>query len=75
MVLRVASNCCLVGSVPAGSVVGIELSDHAVQLARDFLSERRLDNVEVRQGNAAETGLPRESFDLVTARLVLVEHS
>jgi SAM-dependent methyltransferase len=28
--------------------------------------------VEVRQGNAAETGLPRESFDLATARLVLV---
>jgi SAM-dependent methyltransferase len=57
---------------PTGTVVGIELSEHAVQLARDFLSERRLDNVEVRQGNAAETGLPRESFDLVTARLVLV---
>jgi SAM-dependent methyltransferase len=57
---------------PLGSVVGVELSDHAVQLARSFLSERRIDNVEVRQGNAAETGLPRESFDLVTARLVLV---
>jgi SAM-dependent methyltransferase len=57
---------------PLGSVVGVELSDHAVQLARSFLSERRLDNVEVRQGNAAETGLPRESFDLATARLVLV---
>jgi ubiquinone/menaquinone biosynthesis C-methylase UbiE len=57
---------------PVGSVVGIELSDHAVQLAREFLSERRIDNVEVRQGNAAETGLPRESFDLATARLVLV---
>jgi len=57
---------------PTGSVVGVELSDHAVQLARSFLSERRLDNVEVRQGNAAETGLPREAFDLATARLVLV---
>src|ERR1700681_1288045 len=57
---------------PTGSVVGVELSDHAVQLARSFLSERRLDNVEVRQGNAAETGLPRESFDLATASLVLV---
>jgi hypothetical protein len=31
-----------------------------------------MDNVQVRQGNAAETGLPRESFDLATARLVLV---
>jgi len=28
--------------------------------------------VEVRQGNAAATGLPRERFDLATARLVLV---
>src|SRR5271154_3459745 len=57
---------------PTGSVVGVELSDHAVQLAREFLSERQIENVEVRQGNAAETGLPRESFDLATARLVLV---
>jgi ubiquinone/menaquinone biosynthesis C-methylase UbiE len=57
---------------PAGSVVGVELSDHAVQLAREFLSLRRINNVEVRQGHAADTGLPRESFDLATARLVLV---
>lgn len=57
---------------PTGSVIGVELSDHAVQLAREFLSERRISNVEVRQGNAAATGLPREQFDLATARLVLV---
>jgi len=56
---------------PAGSVVGIELSEEAVQLARKFLSDRRIHNVEVRQGNAA-AGLPKESFDLATARLVLV---
>jgi ubiquinone/menaquinone biosynthesis C-methylase UbiE len=55
-----------------GSVVGVELSDHVVQLALEFLAERRLNNVEVRQGNAAATGLPRERFDLATARLVLV---
>jgi ubiquinone/menaquinone biosynthesis C-methylase UbiE len=57
---------------PAGSVVGIELSAHSVQLAREFLAERRINNVEVRQGNAFDTGLPKESFDLATARLVLV---
>jgi len=57
---------------PTGSVVGVELSDHAVQLAREFLSERRINNVEVRQGHAADTGLPRGWFDLATARLVLV---
>src|ERR1700692_2092128 len=52
---------------PTGSVVGVELSELAVQLAREFLSERQINNVEVRQGNAADTGLPRESFDLATA--------
>jgi len=57
---------------PEGSVVGIELSEEAVQLARKFLSDRRIHNVEVRQGNAAAAGLPKESFDLATARLVLV---
>lgn len=57
---------------PAGSVVGVELSQHAAELAREFLRERRINNVEVRQGHAADTGLPREYFDLVTARLVLV---
>jgi ubiquinone/menaquinone biosynthesis C-methylase UbiE len=57
---------------PTGSVFGIELSDHAVSLAREFLSERGIRNVEVRQGNAAATNLPRNQFDLATARLVLV---
>jgi len=55
-----------------GSVTCVELNDHAVQLAREFLSDRRINNVEVRQGNAAATGLPRKRFDLATARLVLV---
>ena len=57
---------------PAGSVIGVELSDHAVQLAREFLFARGITNVEVRQGNAAATGLARDRFDLATARLVLV---
>jgi len=55
-----------------GSVDGVELSEDAVRLAQQFLSERRINNVEVRQGNAASTGLPRDWFDLATARLVLV---
>jgi ubiquinone/menaquinone biosynthesis C-methylase UbiE len=55
-----------------GSVVGVEVSEHAVELARRFLSERRITNAEVRQGDAKATGLPRGSFDLATARLVLV---
>ena len=57
---------------PTGSVVGIEVSDHAVQLAQAFLVERGIRNVEVRRGHAAATNLPRNQFDLATARLVLV---
>src|SRR5262249_18102197 len=57
---------------PQGAVVGLELSQEAVQLARQFVAERHLGNVEVLQGDAHATGLPRASFDLATARLVLV---
>ncbi len=57
---------------PDGSVVGVEANEHAVDLARRFVTEHRLGNVEVRHGDAKVTGLPRQSFDLATARLVLV---
>ncbi len=57
---------------PGGFVVGVEMSDEAVTLARRFLQDNRLSNAEVRQGNGKSTGLPRQSFDLATARLVLV---
>jgi ubiquinone/menaquinone biosynthesis C-methylase UbiE len=55
-----------------GAVVGIEMSEEAVGLARAFLADLQIGNVEVRQGDAKATGLPRGSFDLATARLVLV---
>lgn len=57
---------------PAGSVVGVEMNEHAVQHARRFVAEEGLTNVEVRLGNGKTTGLPRAAFDLATARLVLV---
>ena len=57
---------------PEGSVVGMERGEDAVGLARTFLQERGLTNVEILQGDARATGLPRGSFDLATARLVLV---
>ena len=57
---------------PTGSVVGVERSEEAVKLAREFVSERKLTNVEVLNGDARATGLPRGTFDLATARLVLV---
>jgi len=57
---------------PTGSVTGVEMSDDAVTMARRFVAERGLTNVEVRHGNGKATGLPRASFDVATARLVLV---
>ena len=57
---------------PAGHVVGLEKSEQFVELAREFVSTRHLGNVEVLQGDAKATGLPRGSFDVGHARLVLV---
>ena len=55
-----------------GTVVGVERNPEAVELAQTLVRERGLDNVQVLQRDARATGLPRGSFDLVTARLVLV---
>lgn len=55
-----------------GKVVGLERSEPTVVLARQFIAEHCLRNVEVLQGEAKATGLPRASFDVVHARLVLV---
>jgi len=57
---------------PQGTVVGVERSAEEVQVARKFVAERHLDTVEVLQADARATGLPHASFDLATARLVLV---
>lgn len=57
---------------PQGSVVGLETSPHFASLARQFVADRKLINVEIVQGDAKATGLPRASFDVVFARLVLV---
>ena len=55
-----------------GKVVGLERSESTVQLARQFIAKHNLRNVEVLHGDAKVTGLLRASFDLVHARLVLV---
>jgi ubiquinone/menaquinone biosynthesis C-methylase UbiE len=57
---------------PKGKVVGLERSESTVRLARKFVAERQLRNVEVLEADAKSTGLPRASFDVVHARLVLV---
>lgn len=55
-----------------GRVIGVERSAEQVERARRFAAERGLSNVELLHGDARATGLPDASFDLVTARLVLV---
>ncbi|MBZ9656692.1 methyltransferase domain-containing protein [Phyllobacterium lublinensis] len=57
---------------PTGSVLGIERSPHFVEQARRFAADHGLQQVEVREGDAYETRLPRASFDGAHMRLVLV---
>jgi SAM-dependent methyltransferase len=57
---------------PAGRVIGIERSPDAVALARKFVADSQLANVEILLGDARAPGLMPATFDLVTARLVLV---
>lgn len=57
---------------PQGSVLGIERSTHFVEQARRFVNDHALAQVEVREGDAYDTGLPRRSFDGAHMRLVLV---
>lgn len=57
---------------PAGSVLGIERSPHFVELARRFVNDHALPQIEIREGDAYATGLPRASFDGAHMRLVLV---
>jgi len=44
---------------PNGSVLGIERSPHFVELARRFVNDHALTQVEIREGDAYDTGLPR----------------
>lgn len=55
-----------------GSVIGVERSTEQVERARQFLADSRVTNVSVLDRDARDTGLESQSFDLATARLVLV---
>ena len=55
-----------------GRVVGVERSDEQVERARQFVAAGCLTNVDVLQADARRTGLAEGTFDLATARLVLV---
>jgi ubiquinone/menaquinone biosynthesis C-methylase UbiE len=56
----------------SGRVVGIERNEDAVALAQAMARTKNLGNFEVLHRDARNTGLPKDSFDLVTLRLVLV---
>ena len=55
-----------------GKVVGVERSTEQVERARQFVSDSHWTNVDVLVADARATGLPEKTFDLATARLVLV---
>jgi len=57
---------------PAGQVVGVERDRGSVATARRFVADRALRNVSVIERDAAATAIPEASFDLVHARLLLV---
>jgi ubiquinone/menaquinone biosynthesis C-methylase UbiE len=55
-----------------GKVLGLDLDERTIDLARLNIREKGLSNVEVRQANIKKTGLPKASFDIAHMRLVLV---
>ena len=57
---------------PTGHVIGVERLALAVAQARRLVLDRGLVNVEIIHADARHTKLPRETFDLVTARMVLL---
>jgi ubiquinone/menaquinone biosynthesis C-methylase UbiE len=57
---------------PTGRVIGVERDRQSVAIAKRFVADQALQNVEVIQRDAAVTGLQAASFDFVHARLLLV---
>jgi len=79
--MKVADFGCGVGAVTrmmaemvgsSGSVMGIDSSEAQVEQATDFCRSAGLTNVEFRVADACNTGLPRESFDMVYCRFLLL---
>jgi SAM-dependent methyltransferase len=57
---------------PTGLVTAVDIDPAHVAFARKFVADRGLENVEVVQSDARAMNLPAASFDLVHARLLLV---
>jgi len=55
-----------------GVVIGIEREPRYAEMARTELKERHLRNARVIDGDALKSGLEKNSYDLVHARLVLI---
>jgi SAM-dependent methyltransferase len=71
---RVLDVCCGSGASaipaadavgPEGSVLGIDLSQNLLELAREKAKSRRLQNVEFRAGDMLDPGVPDAHFDAV----------
>jgi SAM-dependent methyltransferase len=56
---------------PAGRVLGLEADPALLAAARSYADREGLENLELLRGDPFDSGLPRESFDLVHARFVL----
>ena len=78
--MRVAEIGCGVGHTarwvstevgPGGSVAGVDSSSEQLRIAEKSAAEASTTNLSFREGNAYETGLPRDSFDLVYSRFLL----
>jgi SAM-dependent methyltransferase len=79
--MRVADFGCGVGAVtrmlaeivgPSGSVTGIDVSEAQLEQAREWCDDGRLRNTYFVKANASRTGLPRNLFDLVYCRFLLL---
>jgi SAM-dependent methyltransferase len=57
---------------PGGRVVGLDGDCAHVAMARELVARRGLGNVEILQGDARNTALPNDTFDLVHTRTLLI---
>jgi SAM-dependent methyltransferase len=57
---------------PSGRVIGVDAEPAQVAMATGLARDRKLANLEIITGDARHTGLPSSSFDVVHARLLLI---
>jgi ubiquinone/menaquinone biosynthesis C-methylase UbiE len=57
---------------PAGGAIGLERDSRLVEMGRSIVTQQGLGNVRFVLGDAYKSGLPTGSFDLVHARLLLI---